>query len=295
MDSVLDLVRELNGMAYYRNAELSRYSTIRIGGKADLVVFPRVKEDLPKLLFLIGKYDIPYTVVGQGSNVLFPDEGIRGVVICTRDIRFSRIRGDRLYVGCGAKLPQIVQNCAESGIGCLEFAAGIPASVGGAVKMNAGAYGKEIKDVLISCEIYRNGSIIKRRADEMEFGYRTGGIGADEVVLQAEFLIERKSKEEVTEKIAEYKAMRSRTQPTEPSLGSVFKRAAGVSAGYYIDKAGLKGMRIGDAMVSEIHAGFIVNKGKATAKDFCGLVEEIKERVFKCFGIMLEEEIIKVH
>ncbi|MBE6573100.1 MAG: UDP-N-acetylmuramate dehydrogenase [Ruminococcaceae bacterium] len=281
------------------DADMKRFTTFRIGGKADLALFPSDRDSLVSLLRYVTENNIKYAVIGNGSNVLFSDEGYRGVVIITTQMKNYCFGEDLLVCDAGAPLTQIAVNAVRSGYEGYAFACGIPGSIGGAVFMNAGAYEGQISDILVYSEYYdlKTGEICRMNADEHEFDYRHSSyMGSDKIILSAAFKLEKaKDPESVIALMNEHIKARRDKQPLEyPSAGSVFKRYPGYFTAKLIDQAGLKGFCVGGAQVSEKHAGFIVNKGDATAKDVCELIDIIKKAIFEREGINIECEVRKI-
>jgi len=274
---------------------MKRVTSFRIGGNADLAVYPA---DTEAFIFGINaaRYlGVPYIVIGNGSNTLASDKGFRGCVFVTTDMRKVTIDGEYLTAGCGCLLGSVGTNASTSGLSGAEFANGIPGTVGGAVYMNAGAYGGQMSDIIQSTECYDidSGEVLTLDNTAQNFGYRHSiFMEKNYIVLSATFKLTRGNPDEIKAKMNEYLRARRDKQPLEfPSAGSVFKRPEGHFAGKLIEDAGLKGTSVGGAMVSPKHAGFIVNTGDATASDVFALIEIIKEKVYSMFGVMLECEI----
>ncbi len=281
---------------------LSAHTSYRIGGPADLFVTVEDQDELCRIVTLAREYQVPYFLLGSGTNILVSDKGIRGLVI------ENRARGSRLEVReeeailqaeAGALLKDLAEKSVQHGLAGLEWAVGIPGTVGGAVVGNAGAYGGYVSDVLIQVAILQaDGEIQELGAEEVEFGYRTSRFkaanckrgAASPVILTAQFRLHPESVKALRERMAEYTRQREARQPGEPSAGSVFKRTAQYPAGFLIEQAGLKGKRIGDAQISPKHANFIVNLGQAKASDVKALIDMAREAVLKQFGIELELE-----
>lgn len=277
------------------NVPMHQYTTFKTGGNADLVVFPQTNDELKNVVKLFYELKTPYYVLGNGSNLLVSDDGIRKPVICLGK-EFSSID---LFEECitarsGAFLSSIAKKALESSLTGFEFAAGIPGTLGGALIMNAGAYGGEMKDVVEAVSfIDPSGEEYVVSGEEMEFSYRKSALSDTECIITgATIKLKRGNKNEISDKMAELSAKRREKQPLEyPSAGSTFKRPAGYYAGALIEESGLKGKSIGGAQVSEKHAGFIINKGDATTKDICQLIEYVKEEVYKKFDVLLETEV----
>ncbi len=270
-------------------------SCIRIQTLARIVVFPDNEEKIIDIIRFLSNANIPFLVLGKMSNVLFKAPVYNGVIIKTTKIDRKVAAEDGICLSCGCSIQGAVNYLADNDKGGFEGLFGIPGSIGGMVKQNAGAFGYEISDLFLHAEIYDifGDKVVRYSKENMCFGYRSSVLKPSSLVLlNAVFSVISIPKEEVFRKISELKDKRKQSQPVgEPSLGCVFKRADGIGAGYYIDRLGLKGYRIGGAEISHKHAGFIVNKGTATADDVLRLIEFIKEKVYSEFGIVLEEEI----
>ncbi len=283
--------------SFIETPRLSEYTTFRIGGPAAFAVFPNTISAFAELIKLLKAYNEPYCVLGNGSNILFADSGFKGTVIITS--RMNRISSDgfRITAECGASLIKLACFAGKHSLSGLEFAYGIPGSVGGAVYMNAGAYGGEISEVLESCLCFDTANLTETKfdRDECDFGYRSSLFIKNPgryILLQATFALSSGNADEIKAAMNDYMSRRREKQPLEyPSAGSVFKRAPGYFTAKLIDDAGLKGKRIGGAQISEKHAGFIVNVGNATAKDVMALIALTKETVHEKFNVDIECEI----
>lgn len=283
-----------SGIKYAENIELSEHSSFKIGGLADLGVFPENAEDIKNAVRFARECKIKYTVIGNGSNVLFSDRGYRGAVIFTSGAKNIEINENIIKVDCGTSFTYLAIAAGKASLSGLEFAYGIPGTVGGAVYMNAGAYGGEVKDILTLSLCYDAARDEIYEIEAHDFGYRTSiyAKNSDLTVLGATFKLAHGDLDEIKSKMDELMAKRRDKQPLEyPSAGSTFKRPEGCFAGKLIEDAGLKGYTVGGAQVSEKHAGFVINRGGATAKDITILVDHIKKTVFSQFGVMLECEI----
>ena len=276
------------------NEPLKNHSSFRIGGPADVMFLPKTTEELAGLYKLLLEGEVRHFVMGNGSNLLFADEGYRGAVIKTSGLNEVSLAAENtLRAQCGALLSQTAVFARKNALSGMEFAHGIPGSVGGAVVMNAGAYGGEIKDVAVKT-VYLNASGEVREAvgEEHDFGYRHSRFQPGEIVLSCDFVLQPGDENEIQEKMSELAAKRKASQPLElPSAGSTFKRPVGGYAAALIDQAGLKGLTVGGAQVSPKHAGFVVNIGGASCADVLALMEKIKEAVFAASGIELEPEV----
>jgi UDP-N-acetylmuramate dehydrogenase len=278
------------------NEPMSLHTSFRIGGPADLYAVATSAQELVELVSLAREHDVPYLSIGQGTNVLVADEGIRGLVIENggREVWFEN--GAVLYAESGALLRDLARESARRGLGGLEWAVGIPGSVGGAIVGNAGAYGGYVGDVARKVTMLAaDGTVRELSAKEMGFGYRTsrfkGTQGRQEVILSAEFALRPQPAQALAEKMADYTRRREASQPTEPSVGSIFKRTKQYPAGFLIEQAGLKGTRIGGAQIAPKHANFIVNLGGARAADVKALIDLAQEQIREQFSMKLELEI----
>lgn len=276
------------------NEPMSRHTTFRVGGPADLMYFPSSGEQLVSALQAAKELGVPALVMGNGSNMIVRDGGIRGLVIVLGE-RFAQVSvdGEVLTAQAGASMAKVSATAQAASLAGLEFASGIPGSLGGGCAMNAGAYGGQLSDVLIDAQVYLNGEIFTMTKDELQMGYRTtlplreGG-----VVLSARFRLTPGDGEEIMARMKDLNARRRDKQPLNfPSAGSTFKRPEGYFAGALIEQAGLKGRTVGGAQVSEKHAGFIVNAGGATAADITALIKVVQEEVLRAFGVQLETEV----
>ena len=275
-------------------APMSRYTTLRLGGPADLLAEPYDASSLAETLRLAKAHDVPVTVIGQGSNLLVLDGGIRGLVVRVgREMREVTVEGDTIAASAGLSMAALAQAAAEHNLAGLAFASGIPGTVGGGVYMNAGAYGGEMCQVVTAVECVRaDGSMVTYPAEEMAFGYRTSRLhDEDSVVCRVHFRLQPGNKDEIIAEMAELNRRRSEKQPLNlPSAGSTFKRPDGYFAAALIDECGLKGFSIGGAQVSEKHAGFCVNRG-GTAADFMALIAHVQKTVWEQKGVRIETEV----
>jgi len=274
---------------------MKRYTTFRIGGLCELMVFPKEVSELISVIDYCEKNGLPWRVIGRGSNLLVIDEGLNEVVINVQEglNRFEQKDEGLVWAEAGIKLNRLVKLCSDLGLAGLEFSAGIPGTLGGALRMNAGAEGKEISGVVNWVEFYRypEGRFI-RKSSELRFGYRELHLNPKEVILSAELRLVKDKPENIRERIKRNLKHRRETQPVAyPSAGSVFKNPQGGYAGKLIEELGLKGLRVGDAQISELHGNFIVNRGRAKAKEVLELIKIIQERVRREKGINLELEI----
>ena len=275
---------------------LAKHTSFRIGGPAELMVFPRDRNELQAALRCAAEAGVTPRILGAGTNVLAPDEGVRGLVICLRDafMGLTLLDGARIEAMSGMTLAKTAMFAARNGLSGLEFAHGIPGTVGGAIYMNAGAYGGEMRDVAVETEFMALDGTVERVCGEAQgFGYRASAFqNRPGVIVSAIFALKPGNEAEIREKIYELNERRRASQPLElPSAGSTFKRPKEGYAAALIDQAGLKGFTVGGAQVSEKHAGFVVNRGGATAADVLRLVEAVRERVLQTSGIELEPEV----
>lgn len=274
---------------------MSSHTTFRIGGPADYLIFPSSLPQLKQIFQLLRAYDIPFLVLGNGSNVLVRDKGVRGAVIKFNKL-FSKIRQEdsTLIVEAGALLKDVSNFAADAGLTGLEFAVGIPGSTGGAVFMNAGAYDGEMKNVVSKVRsVSPAGSFAELAVEDLELGYRRSIFHyTGQIICEVELSLTKGNPDEIRAKMNDLTTRRESKQPLEmPSAGSTFKRPKGYFAGTLIDQTGLKGLRVGDAMVSTKHAGFVVNAGHATAADVLALIEEVKKCVYAAHGVKLYPEV----
>ena len=277
-----------------QNIPLKKYTTLRVGGPADYFVEPASEEALCALLEAARESETPVLLMGNGSNLLVRDGGFRGLVIRLGKA-FSAIekRENGLFAQAGALLSALSRAAADQGYTGLEFAQGIPGTVGGGVYMNAGAYGGEMSQVVESVRVLRDGIIDTLSCADMEFGYRhSKAMEEGLLVLGASFHLEKGERNAIEAAMRDYATRRKEKQPLEyPSAGSFFKRPQGHFAGALIEQSGLKGAQVGGAQVSEKHAGFLINTGNATAADFLALMEKVQETVWKNFKVALQPEV----
>lgn len=275
---------------------MTKHTSFHIGGPAELMAQPQSEAELQSLLLKAAEAAVPVTLVGNGSNLLVRDKGIRGLVIklgsMLRDIKVS---GNVLTFGSGVSLAQASKKAAELGLSGMEFAVGIPGSIGGAVYMNAGAYDGEMSKVVKSVRVMdAAGEVSELSAGELDFGYRHSALqGSGKIVTSVTVELVAGDKQAIAEKMADFSNRRITKQPLElPSAGSMFKRPPGYFAGTLIDQTGLKGYTVGGAQVSTKHAGFVVNIGGATAADVLQLISDVQAKVFAAHGVHLEPEVL---
>ncbi len=292
-ENLTRLVKELEIYKIRTNAPMAEYTSFRIGGPAELLFMPEDREQLEIGMSKAEELGVPYMIIGNGSNLLVSDGGIDGLVIrIAGDFSGIEYSGNKLKARAGTLISAAAKDSVERGLMGLEWAAGIPGTVGGAVAMNAGAYGGEIKQVLTNVEYIEDGEVRSAEPGEGDLGYRFSRFTAPErIVLSAEFSL--LPDDGVTrERMRDYAERRRTKQPLAyPSAGSTFKRPAGRYAGALIEQAGLKGASVGGAEVSTLHAGFIINKGGATCEDVKRLIELVQERVYESSGVALETEV----
>lgn len=274
---------------------MKKHTTFRIGGPAEYLILPQTTEEIVDVIKLCRQEEIPWYIVGNGSNLLVADEGVRGVVIqLLRNFNQIQVEDCQIRMQAGAQNAAVAKRALDASLTGFEFAAGIPGTIGGAVVMNAGAYGGEMKDILKEVTVLDpNGMIRTIPAEELELGYRTSIIARKGyVVLEAVIVLKTGDPKEIKAAMDELKEKRVTKQPLEyPSAGSTFKRPEGYFAGKLIMDAGLRGFSVGGAQISEKHCGFVINKGNATAKDVTELMDETKKTVMEKFGVALEPEV----
>lgn len=291
----LNELRKKTGTGFiFEKEPMKQHTTFRVGGPADVLVAPSA-EELPEIVVLCQKFGVPYYIVGNGSNLLVGDKGIRGVVIeMTSRMGDIVCEGETVIAGAGASLGRVAAKAAEEGLTGMEFAAGIPGTVGGAVVMNAGAYGGEMKDIITSVLVMDEfGEKKELSARELDFSYRHSCIPEKRyIVLRITMRLRKGCTDEIRAKMSELREMRISKQPLEyPSAGSTFKRPEGYFAGKLIMDAGLRGFQVGGAQVAEKHCGFVINKDNASAADIYRLMQEVTAKVEAEFGVTLEPEV----
>ena len=281
-------------MNILKNEPLKNHTSFKIGGPADEFCEVASQEEIAELIKYAGEKNIPYTIIGNGSNLLVGDKGIRGLVIkIAKGFDKVQVSGNVITAQAGILLSKLAKFALSQNLAGLECASGIPGTLGGAIFMNAGAYGGEMKDVIKSVTYLEDGKIREASGEELDFGYRrsrfSGGCG---IILSATLELTFDDKEKILERMEDFKERRTSKQPLSmPSAGSTFKRPEGYFAGKLIEDSGLKGYSIGGAQVSEKHSGFVINKGNATAKDVVDLIEHIQKTVYEKFGVNLETEV----
>ncbi len=291
MISLNDIQKILRGSIAV-DEPMAKYTWMKVGGPADFYIEPADKSDVITIVDYFRKHHYIYIVLGRGSNVLVSDEGVRGAVINVENaLSDLRLEKNIVYAEAGVRLTKFVDFCIQNELAGVEMLAGIPGTIGGAVVMNAGAHGGEIADYLVDVEVLRDGNPQRVRKEKAAFAYRRSGFTQD-VVLGASFRLPHGNKEQLSAKRRALVLQRNTTQPLElPNLGSMFKNPVNTFAAKLIEQANLKGKRVGDAQISEKHANFIVNLGKARAEDVLKLIDLIKRTVYQNSGLMLELEI----
>jgi len=273
---------------------LAKRTTLRVGGNADFYCEPATEDDLAHVLHICGVNWLPFVMLGRGSNLLIRDRGIRGMVICLANPGFSRVEitGYRMHCGAGAKLKQVATDAKRAQLTGLEFLEGIPGTVGGALRMNAGAMGGWTFDVVESVRYMDYcGHVYEQDAANIKVEYRSCPLLKENIALGAVLKAHPAAKEVVEKRMKNFSEKRWESQPAAPSAGCIFKNPGTIPAGKLIDELGLKGLRVGGAVVSQEHGNFIINEGKATAKDVLELIELIRERVRRERGMELETEV----
>ena len=289
-----ELQNVMGGSGIFMEEPMKKHTTFRVGGPADVLVQPD-ETALAAILALCRQYHVSYSFIGNGSNLLVGDKGIRGVVIeMTDPMGNIEVDGTQITAQAGAMLSKIANTAASNGLGGMEFAAGIPGSVGGAVVMNAGAYGGEMKDIIERVYVLdENGAQLELDRTALNLGYRHSCIPEKKYIVTKVVLeLVPRNEAEIRSEMKELNEKRAEKQPLQyPSAGSTFKRPEGYFAGKLIMDAGLRGYQVGGAQVSEKHCGFVINKGDATAADICQLMRDVADKVQAQFGVVLEPEV----
>ena len=300
MSDISQLLQQLSGVLprfqIAREEPLAKHTSFKIGGPAEVMVFPHTRKELSEVLKITSSLHIKPRILGAGTNVLAPDEGVRGVVICLRDtfMGLNWLKPTGVEAMAGMSLAKTAMFAARNGLSGMECFHGIPGSVGGGIFMNAGAYGSELKNVAVRTEfMYLDGHCRWFEGEEQGFGYRKSAFqNLEGVIVRTQFALQPGKEDEIRARIQELLDRRRSSQPLDmPSAGSTFRRPEGNYAGTLIDEAGLKGLTVGGAQVSEKHAGFIVNRGKATAEDVLELISQVQEKVYEKSGVRLEPEV----
>lgn len=291
-------INNFGNIKIYENFELAKFSSFRIGGKARFAAFPKNSDELISLIGTATKSGIRHIVIGNASNVLFDSGYIDALIIFTRDMKSCKIEETKIIAECGCSLSALSVAARNASLSGLEFAYGIPGTLGGAVYMNAGAYGGEISDILLESTVYnvKDGKISTLSQKDHMFSYRKSIFSNKELILISSTLSMKKGEKEVISRtMSENMKKRTEKQPLEfPSAGSAFKRPQGMFAAELIEKSGLKGFSVNDAQISDKHAGFIINRGNATSDDVLLLINKTINTVKEKFGVVLEPEIIYI-
>ncbi len=296
LDNLTNRLSELK-IEYIKDEPMSRHTTFKIGGNADIFASVKSNDQLKQILSLTQEFCIPYFVLGNGSNLLVSDKGIEGVVISLDGLNGIEIIGDAVVCGAGASIRSVCLAVQKQSLSGLEFAYGIPGTVGGALYMNAGAYGGEMSQVVKSAKaIDKNGNMIELSLDDMQLGYRTSVFkNRGLVITSVTFQLKKGNKQQIKAAMDDFFGRRRSKQPLEfPSAGSTFKRPQGYFAGALIEQNNLKGVSVGGAQVSEKHAGFVINTGNATCDEVLSLIKKIQNTVKNTNGVDLEPEVIFV-
>ncbi|MFW6000725.1 MAG: UDP-N-acetylmuramate dehydrogenase [Halanaerobium sp.] len=295
INSLTKKLEKINCLKVEKNIKLKNFTSFKVGGPADLFLTPKNIIAVQQLMPLVERSDLPYFILGRGSNLIASDKGYRGIIIYTGKLNNYNIKNNIITAETGIELKELAEIALNESLSGLEFASGIPGSLGGALYMNAGAYNGEMKDIIKSAVFVNyQGKIIEKENKDLELNYRTSilqnknnGWFAVKVIIS----LKKDSKKNIKAKMEKLYQKRWNKQPMElPSAGSIFKRPPGHYTGALIEKSGLKGYQIGGAQVSNKHAGFIVNKENATAQDIINLIEKIKKEVYKNSGVQLEVE-----
>ena len=276
------------------DAPMRRFTSMKVGGPADCLFFPRTVDELAKVVQCARRKKIPFLIMGKGTNLVIRDKGVRGWIInLTQGMKKIEIDGEIVEAEAGLSLQRLVHFSIQRELTGLEPFSGIPGTVGGGVAMNAGAWGAELKDVLLSATLMKeDGEIVQKSRSRLRFSYRGLVLPSSWIILKGRFRLEKGKKEEILKRVASYSERRKTRQPLDyPSAGSIFKNPKEGPAGKWIEEAGLKGFRIGQAMISERHANFIINLGRAKAAEVIRLMEFVEKKVYEEKGISLEREV----
>ena len=294
IETVMNEINNKTTSLCFMNESLKKHTTYGIGGPADLMIFPKSKQDLIKVIEIINDKKIQLTILGSGSNVLVSDNGIRGAVISLKNsLKQIEVDNNILYAECGTMLGKIVKHAVKNNLIGLENLNGVPGTLGGALIMNAGAWGGEISENLIHVEIMNSKSEIQKiQKKDLNFSYRQSSFNKDDILLSAKFNLKKADKDIIKENFIEAQSGRKKSQPlNKRSAGSLFKNPKNNSAGKLLDEAGLKGFSIGDAKISEKHANFFINDGDATSKDMLMLIKKAHKEVKDKFNVNLSLEV----
>lgn len=294
IETVMNEINNKTASLCFMNESLKKHTTYGIGGPADLMIFPKSKQDLIKVIEIINENKIQLTILGSGSNVLVSDNGIRGAVISLKNsLKQIEVDDNILYAECGTMLGKIVKHAVKNNLIGLENLNGVPGTLGGALIMNAGAWGGEISENLIHVEVINSKSEIQKiQKKDLNFSYRQSSFNKDDILLSAKFNLKKADKDIIKENFIEAQSGRKKSQPlNKRSAGSLFKNPKNNSAGKLLDEAGLKGFSIGDAKISEKHANFFINDGDATSKDMIMLIKKAHKEVKDKFNVNLSLEV----
>ena len=294
IETVMNEINNKTASLCFMNESLKKHTTYGIGGPADLMIFPKSKQDLIKVIEIINENKIQLTILGSGSNVLVSDNGIRGAVISLKNsLKQVEVDDNILYAECGTMLGKIVKHAVKNNLIGLENLNGVPGTLGGALIMNAGAWGGEISENLIHVEVINSKSEIQKiQKKDLNFSYRQSSFNKDDILLSAKFNLKKADKDIIKENFIEAQSGRKKSQPlNKRSAGSLFKNPKNNSAGKLLDEAGLKGFSIGDAKISEKHANFFINDGDATSKDMIMLIKKAHKEVKDKFNVNLSLEV----
>lgn len=276
------------------NVPLKRFTSMKVGGPADSLFFPKDLDDLRELVLYARSKSIPFMILGKGTNMIVRDKGVRGWMISlTQGLKRIRVDGDVIEGEAGLPLQRLVQFSVQKGLTGFEPFSGIPGTVGGGLAMNAGAWGSELKDILLSIHFMKeNGDMVEKARQKLRFSYRQLAFPRSWIILKGKFQLRQAPQKEILKRVKSYSELRKRTQPLAyPSAGSIFKNPKEGPAAKWIEGAGLKGFRIGQAMISDHHANFIINLGGATAEEVIQLMEWAEKKVYEKKGIFLEREV----
>jgi len=294
IETVMNEINNKTASLCFMNESLKKHTTYGIGGPADLMIFPKSKQDLIKVIEIINENKIQLTILGSGSNVLVSDNGIRGAVISLKNsLKQVEVDDNILYAECGTMLGKIVKHAVKNNLIGLENLNGVPGTLGGALIMNAGAWGGEISENLIHVEVINSKSEIQKiQKKDLNFSYRQSSFNKDDILLSAKFNLKKADKDIIKENFIEAQSGRKKSQPlNKRSAGSLFKNPKNNSAGKLLDEAGLKGFSIGDAKISEKHANFFINDGDASSRDMLMLIKKAHKEVKDKFNVNLSLEV----
>lgn len=294
INSLLEKIEKNTSAKVVLNEPLKKHTTYGIGGPAEIMTFPNCKNELIQIVRIAKNMNQPITILGSGSNILISDRGIKGLVLSLKNtLRLIEVNNQKMYAECGAMLGKIVKQAVKNDLIGLENLNGVPGTLGGALVMNAGAWGGEISENLVKVELIdKNGELKSLQKNEINFSYRNSSFNKKDILLSAEFFLKKADKEVINKNFVEAQSGRKFTQPlNKRSAGSLFKNPKGNSAGKLLDEAGLKGFNIGDARISDKHANFFINEGNATSDDMLLLIKKAHKTVRDKFEIDLELEV----